>query len=83
MQACSLTLPACPPPPPRLASTRASVLQVASKKTLLEGLRGGAISTSHLDVKIGLRAPYLAPLNILQVGGCACVRFSWRCACVG
>ncbi len=38
------------------------------KSALLEGNTPSQMSTPNLDEKIRLRAPYTAPLNILQVG---------------
>jgi len=69
----------------RLGATQAAILKVARKADLLGptlsgGSGGGGISappantsmsTPNLDLKIRLRAPYVAPLNILQ---CLCLK---------
>jgi len=57
----------------RLSSTKSVILQIASKTHLLEPMLGGTSpSTPNLDIKIRLRAPYVAPLNILQ---CTCLKY--------
>lgn len=47
----------------RLALLRKLLLQVVQRGSLLDG---GIHSGSHLDERIKLRAPYVAPLNVLQ-----------------
>jgi len=49
----------------RFARTTAVLLTVIKKAALLEN---GAIAQPHLDEKLRLRAPYIGPLNVLQVG---------------
>ena len=58
----------------RLASTKKVVLCVTGRSQLLQESAEGvkqAQATADLDLKITLRAPYVAPLNILQ---CLCLR---------
>jgi len=57
----------------RLTKVKSNILRVIHKQKLLEEVkpgdsRGG--SGGHLDVKLSLRAPYVAPLNVLQ---CLCL----------
>lgn len=49
----------------QFAATKAQVLAITRQKDLLEGAASGA--SPELDEKIRLRAPYVAPLNVLQV----------------
>jgi phosphoenolpyruvate carboxylase len=44
------------------------VLAIVRQQELLEDPSNGA--SPELDEKIRLRAPYVAPLNVLQVGMC-------------
>ena len=69
--------PSSLPPPPssllplparRLAKTQQNILIVVRKSVLLEGNTPSQMSTPNLDEKIRLRSPYVAPLNVLQVG---------------
>jgi hypothetical protein len=53
--------------------TKTEVLRVVRQGTLLQS---ALTATPQLDEKIKLRAPYVTPLNVLQVGGCGCV---WGC----
>mmetsp|Transcript_15103 Transcript_15103/g.26792 ORF Transcript_15103/g.26792 Transcript_15103/m.26792 type:complete len:755 (-) Transcript_15103:169-2433(-) len=50
--------------------THETLLYVIRKNTLLESAAGGSASP-HLDEKLRLRAPYVAPLNVLQA---LCIR---------
>lgn len=57
----------------RLKTTKQAILAVINKASLLgAALEGSKNVTAKLDEKLRLRAPYVAPLNILQVSiGCA------------
>lgn len=56
----------------RLLDTKQTILVVAGKATLLEGYKGVSLhATADLSVKLSLRAPYVAPLNIMQ---CLCLK---------
>ncbi len=48
------------------------VLDIVRQKSLLVGC---LTASPELDEKIKLREPYVAPLNVLQVGRCN----SWQC----
>jgi phosphoenolpyruvate carboxylase len=50
------------------AKTKTAVLQIVRHRDLLEGVtEGRSAATPELEEKIRLRAPYVAPLNVLQV----------------
>lgn len=52
----------------RLKTTKQAILAVINKASLLgAALEGSNNATAKLDEKLRLRAPYVAPLNILQV----------------
>jgi hypothetical protein len=54
----------------RLGIAKTAVLKVGKKDNLLDAgssIAGSNQSQQDLDIKLGLRAPYVAPLNILQV----------------
>lgn len=55
----------------KFAATKAQVLAIVGRQDLLEDAASGA--SPELDEKIRLRAPYVAPLNVLQV--------QWICSC--
>jgi hypothetical protein len=50
--------------------TKTEVLRVVRQGTLLQS---ALAATPQLDEKIKLRAPYVTPLNVLQVGGWVCM----------
>ena len=64
----------------RLAATKKAVLTVTGKSQLLqdsaEGVKQAQVS-ADLELKLALRAPYVAPLNILQVS-CGTREWYWR-----
>jgi phosphoenolpyruvate carboxylase len=51
----------------KFAATKAQVLAIVRQQELLEDPSNGA--SPELDEKLRLRAPYVAPLNVLQVRG--------------
>jgi hypothetical protein len=51
----------------KFAATKAQVLAIVRQQELLEDPKNSA--SPELDEKLRLRAPYVAPLNVLQVNG--------------
>jgi hypothetical protein len=61
----------------KFAATKAQVLAIVRQQELLEDPKNSA--SPELDEKLRLRAPYVAPLNVLQVIAVTCfiVSHAW------